>query len=174
MDNEDVSIIEKWHRKDRLIWIAILAGMLILTSIVLLLHQLEVIKEPVAKNPVEVNKIMLFVVFIFAASIIILKRTLLVRDKLIYSACKKLSINLDEADGEQKETVLKTVFSRIQIFQLVIWIIADMIVIIGFLNYLFILSIQASVMYCVVGIYSMLISYPKLSLLESCYYRIVE
>jgi len=173
MKNEDVSIIKEWHRKNKLVWIAILAGMLILTSVILLLHQLEVIKDPLTINPVEVNKIMLFIVFIIAALIIILKRTLLVRDKLINSACKKLTINLDEVDTDYKETVLKTVFSRIQIFQMIIWIMADIIVIIGFLNYLFILSIQASLMYCIVAIYSMIISYPKLSLLEGCYYRIV-
>jgi hypothetical protein len=174
MDYKDVSIINEWHRKTKIIWIAILSGMMIVILTILLLHQLEVIKEPIANNPVKVNQSMLLVVFVLAALIIILRRTLLIKEKLILSACKKININPDEADVAQKESILKTVFKKIQISQFVIWFMADMIVIIGLLNYLFISSIQASAMYCVVGLYSMLISYPRLSLLESCYYRVME
>jgi hypothetical protein len=174
MDNDETLKIKQWHRKIKLMWFVILAGMLILTFIILLLQQLEVLKEPLTENPVEINKIMLLVVFILAALIIVLKRTFFVKNKLILSACRKLNINLDEADEEQKENILDLVFSRIQIYQYVVWLMADAIVIIGFVNYIFILSIQASMMYCVVGIYSMLISYPRLSLLEGCYYHIKE
>jgi len=174
MENMSEAIIKIRHDKLRILWIAILSGMTILTIMVFIFYQGGLITEPLTENPVQVNRIMLIMVFVIAALVILLRRNSFVPDKLIKTASKKMNMEVAEADENQKDNLVTTVFARIQTLHIIIWMMSEAIVFIGFINYLFIISFQASIMYCIVGIYSMLISYPRRALFESCYYRIKE
>ncbi len=166
--------LDAWYRQSRMTWFAILAGMLSLFALTVVFHYLQIFKEPVAQDPAAVSNIFLLIVFGFAFLIIILKRMFFNPAKLVDGAKHKSRTAFQENDEEARRKQLAMVLSEIRKYRILIWIMADMIIIVGFLSYVFLLSFQTFLIYSVVGIYSLVINFPAKSLHETCVARISE
>jgi len=162
-----------FHQKSRTMWFAILAGIISLIILVVIFHFAELFKDPLVKDLKSMNQLFLFIVFALAFLIIILKRIFFAPSQLVSAARRKAYKQGGGQDTEAKRKTLRYALDRIHTFSLVLWVLADLIVIAGFLSYIFMLSFQTFIIYAVVGLYSLLINYPKYGLLEACYNQIM-
>jgi hypothetical protein len=153
------------YQKNRIFWFGILAGMMSLIFITLILNYLNVFREPLLEDIAQVHKIFLMIAFVSAFLIIVLKRTLFLPSKVV-AGIRKETKDIKQLD---KEVLIRKIIFRIRKNQMFIWLLADLIMIAGFLNYIILIQFRTFLLYSVVALYSLFINYPKFSLLEDCY-----
>lgn len=163
----------EFHQKNRITWFAILAGMLTLVILVVVFHTMDLFRAPLTSKLGMYNQLFLFVVFALAFLIIILKRIFFAPSQLVSAARRKAHRQKVEDDAEGRRQILRFALQRIRVFSLILWVLADLIVLVGFFSYLFLLSLQSFMIYAIVGLYSLAINYPRTGLLESCYEQIM-
>jgi hypothetical protein len=150
-----------FNKTNVILWGAILTGIVILSIIVFVLDQSQTFTPiPVAQN---VNQILFIVAVIFAFGILILKRSIFSPHKIIAYAVKMTN--------EEKTRI---VLARIRRNYIVVWAMAEVICLIGFLNYIFTVNFQAYLVFAIVSIYSVIINFPRQNLANQCIEQLAE
>ena len=156
--SEDIHIFNKTNV---IIWGAILVGIIVISAVVFIFDQFQTFKPmPEAQN---VNQILFIIAVISAFGILILKRSIFLPDKIIANIIKK-------SNGQKNHTIL----IRIRRNYIIIWSLAELIVLIGFINYIFAVNFQTYLIFAIVGIYSILINFPRQKLAEQCLEQLAE
>ncbi|MBN1408899.1 MAG: hypothetical protein JW956_13965 [Calditrichaceae bacterium] len=180
MDENFRSKLRRIHRVNRILWTAILADILILSVIALLLWYFEILTEPLLHNIKMFNDISLIAVIILLFTIMYLKRTYLIPDKIVERA-KRKELQIGSADvvdfiqefGKEANMIAKALIIMRRYFML-IWSIANLIVLIGFISFIVSMSLRNFIIYGIVALYSLLINFPRFSIVEDCYYNITN
>jgi len=178
MDEIFRSKLRRIHRVNRVLWSAIFADIIILIIIVSMFDNFDLLTEPVLYNMKIFNDVSLIIVVFFLFLIIYLKRTYLLPQKMIERAEKK-DLHIEAADvkdfvqefGTEVNILAKTLIIMRR-YYMVIWSIANLIVLIAFISYILSLQMRSFLIYSVVGIFSLIINFPYFSIVERCYYKI--
>ena len=153
MDEEQS--LQNFHRINITIWIAIISFIIILTLVAFLIDSSDTLK------PIEgadlINQIIFILAVVLASAILFFKRSLFMPAKIL----KKIG---SKPGSEQKDLCLK----RLRINYLIVWAMGEAICVLGFVNYIFTVDRQYFLVFAVVGLYSVLINMPRMSLLENC------
>lgn len=168
------------HRVNRLLWNIILVDVLIISVIAIVLWYFNVLSEPVFYHLKTFNDISLIIVIILLFTIMYLKRTYLQPTKIIERANRKQLhietvdvVNFVQEFGKEANVIAKALFIMRR-YYMVVWSIANLIVLIGFISFILSLHLNNFIIYGIVGLYSLLINFPRFSIVEDCYYKISD
>ncbi|MEJ2544393.1 MAG: hypothetical protein P8Y99_10035 [Calditrichaceae bacterium] len=178
MEENFRSKLRRIHRVNRILWNAILADIVILSIIAVILWYFKILTEPVLYNLKTFNDISMIVVILLLFTIMYLKRTYLVPSKIVDRA-KRKELHIEATDvvdfiqefGKEGNMIAKSLIIMRRYF-MVIWSVANLIVLIGFIYFIVSLSLRNFIIYGIVGLYSLLINFPRFSIVENCYYII--
>ena len=180
MEENFRSKLRRIHRVNRILWNAILVDILLLAVIAVILWYFKILTEPVLYNLKTFNDISLIVVIILLFTIMYLKRTYLLPSKIVDRA-KRKELHIEAADvvdfiqefGKEANMIAKALIIMRRYF-MVIWSIANLIVLIGFIAFIVSLNLRNFIIYGIVGLYSLLINFPRFSIVEDCYFKITN
>jgi len=144
------------HKKNTVIWIAILSGMVILSAVVYLLDS-QAIFTPIPDSR-QTGQILFITAVLLAGAILILKRSIFLPEKVVLKIPKSTA-------GKNQDDVL---LARIRFNYLIVWSLGEAILIIGFINYIFTTDFNNFLIFAIVGIYSLLINKPREDTLHRC------
>ncbi len=179
MDDQLKAGLQNILQKNRIIWGTVLAGMIGLILFSLAFYYFEVIDHLPIVRPKKADNVTLLVILIFVLIIFYIKQTILIPSKLIEKSKKqnlvlhaKYSI-LSQNGDEKRITFLKCV----QIFNrnmLIVWFLADMVVLSAFINFILAPIVNKLLMYSFVGLFSLIINFPSSNLYKKIYRYIYE
>lgn len=176
MDNSIEIGLINLHKKIKFLWLAVLTGMLAIIFLAWILFQFQWIDLAPLVNSKAADKVALVLIVILVFAIFFLKRSHLVASKIKEKSSKYANqINREEfsflkLENEKHAVFAASVFYLNRVF-LRIWLLADCIVIIAFFN--FVVALNPFLIYCVVGLYSLIANYPTLKVYKKLYNYIV-
>ncbi len=175
MDTEFRQKVRNIYRVNRILWYAVTAGVLTLLIVGYFLHASGSITPTGTAGRNSLGTIFLIVAMLLLYIIFHMKRTYLDPKKLVWRAKKKtLEITtVDLADfiaqfGTNADTMAKTLI-LLRRYYMVIWSIADLITILGFVEFVVTGEFRVLAIYGVVSLYSLLINFPSFGIIEKCY-----
>lgn len=142
-----------YYKTNLIIWGSIIIGMLMLIGITYYLD-LNTVFEPF-EYALEVKNILFIFILISALAVLFLKRSFLDFDK-IYSKVKDI----------KKEEIETVFFNKLKINYIIIWAIAESIIVFGFIEYILLSDFKSFMIYAAIGLYAIGINFPKKSLFE--------
>jgi len=169
--------LRRIHRVNRTLWLGIMSGVLVLTVISFFFYVGGILDSAVVNPRHPVNQALMFLVFALLLLIMYVKRHYLQTGKIVERAQRReLSITAadvtDMVAGFGKETnLLAKALIIMRRYYMVIWSAADLIVIIGFIQYILTMSFRSFVIYATVGILSLLINFPRFTIIENLFYK---
>lgn len=166
--------IRNIHRQNRVLWLSVLAGMIMLIIVTFLLRFNGVIGETMlSTRPRLENTLFLITVALLFLSFY-LKRHYLVPAKMVERAAKKEIAfsagemgDLVETFGDEGKMIAKVLILMRRYFMLV-WSVANILLLFGFISYLLAGQFQTFLIYALIGLYSMVINFPAYSFIEKC------
>ncbi len=146
-------IIEEFHKKNFIIWTAILGGMIAIVIVTFVLDGARTF-TPI-KETVQVKNILFTVAIVLTIGILFLKRLIFVPQKIVEK--------IKETPAEDRE---KKLFSQLRINYIIIWAMGETVLFLGFVEYVFILNFDSFLIYAVVGLYAVIINIPRKIFIE--------
>ncbi len=168
------SKIRPIHRINRVLWLSVLAGMIVLIAVSFILFFSGRLTSAVVQNSGQMdNYLMLFTIALLLL-IFYLKRTYLTPQSLVARARKKKVAfgtgdiaDLVETFGEDSLVPAKVLIIMRRYFMLV-WSIANLILLLGFTVAILTGNFQTFLIYAIVSLYTMSINFPSFTLIEAC------
>jgi hypothetical protein len=152
---------ENYYKTNLIIWVAIIIGMLILIGVTYLLDQSNTF-QPVAET-LEVKNVLFALILTSALAVLFLKRSFLDFNK-IYSKIKS-------SDNQEKKSVF---FNKLRSNYIIIWSISESIIILAFVEYILIVKFDSFIIYAVIGLYAIVVNFPRKSLFEKHLHLLAE
>ncbi len=143
--------IEKFNKNNFIIWITILLGMMIMCIVTYVLDSSQTF-IPVQETK-QVKNVLFLMALILAISILFLKRSVFVSKKIVEK--------LQSASNENREQLL---LARLRKNYIIVWILGEMILFLGFIEFVFIVDFNSFLIYAVVGLYAVVINFPRRAL----------
>ncbi|MBD3224616.1 MAG: hypothetical protein GF313_07795 [Caldithrix sp.] len=178
MDQQINQIINQHHRMNRRLWMAILSGVLLIIAVTVLFHFSDVFTHPIVEEASTLNDIMFVIIVVVVLAILAVKRRLMDTKKILSKANITL---LSDGQGEstkdptnRKAEILQNAIQFMRQNFLIIWVLGEVVVIIGFILYILLLNFEAFLIYSIVGLWSLAVNYPRLQFLQRLYYLIEE
>ncbi len=175
MDEAFRQKVRNLYRVNRLLWYAVLSGIITLLLVGFLLSYSNSITPESPTNHGALGNVLFILSVILLFIVFHMKRTYLDPQKLVWRAQKKtLQItSVDLADfisqfGEEADTMAKTLI-LLRRYYMVIWSIANLITLIGFIEFVVTGNLRILGIYGIVGLYSLLINFPSFRIIERCY-----
>ncbi len=166
--------IRNIHRQNRVLWISVLAGMIMLILVTLILRWNGSIGETALNIRPEMENTLFLVTVALLFLSFYLKRHYLVPQKMIERASKK-EINITSVEmidildsfGNETKMVVKVLILMRRYFMLV-WSVANILLLFGFISFLLAGQFQTFLIYALIGLYSLTINFPAFSFIEKC------
>ena len=174
MDDSIKSGLTQLHDKFKSLWIVVLIGMVLLIVIAYILHHFQILDNEPLVNPLDADKISLVLIVLIVLAMFFIKRSYLVMSKIIEKS-KKYSANLNNAEftflsaANEKHAQFASAVLYINKLYLRIWFMADLIVIIAFVNFILAPFINTFLIYSFVGLYSIISNYPSIKLYQKLF-----
>ncbi len=179
MDDNLKEKLEKIHQKNRLVWGAVLSGVIILILASMLFFFFNIINPLPIVDPQKADNITMFIILVFIIAIFYIKQSILTPVKL-YEKSKNPKLKLSDqlssllrtGDGKS-ETFLKC----IQLYNrniLIIWFLADLVIVTAFVSFILAPILNKIVMYGLVSLFSLLINFPSFTVYNKIYGYIYE
>ena len=180
MDENFRAKLRRILRIYQFLWGCILLGMIGLVILVFIFKNLGVFTEPAVSDVQMLDNVTFIIAILLVFLIFYLKRNYLSPKKMIERA-ENRDINIGSGEvanfvqefGKEADLLAK-ILIIMRRYYMIIWSIADLIVLIGFLVYILGLQFQTFLIYSVIGLYSMAVNFPRFSIIERCYYRIAN
>jgi len=147
--------ITEFHKKNMIIWGAILLGMIAISAVAYFLEN-SLIFVPVPEG-IAIKNILFIIAILFAVAILYLKRSFLSPETVVAKAVNILPENPAEY-----------VLLNIRKNYIILWALSELILFMGFVEYVFVVNFRSFLIYAVVGIYALVINIPKQSFNEKC------
>ncbi|MEJ2054575.1 MAG: hypothetical protein P8X42_11705 [Calditrichaceae bacterium] len=178
MDEKLRDKLAQTYRINKVLWFAILADVIILAVIAFALEYFKVLTTPALHSFKTFNDISLIIVIVLLFAIMYMKRSFLFPSKIVQKA-KNSDLPMDESGmadvwdefGEEGKLLFR-VLMLLRRYFMIIWSFANLIVILGFILYILSLNLNNFLIYGVVGLYSLVINFPRFTIIENCYYQI--
>jgi hypothetical protein len=168
--------VRRIYRLNRMLWIAIFSGMLLLNLFVVIFDYYGIVSGPSVKNIANFDNLTMGIILMLTVLILYVKRNYLQPKKIVERAKKKdLSIIPDDVRdllqefGSEGDIMAKSLLILRRYFML-IWSLANLIIILAFVDYIVALTYQSFWIYSIVGLYSMVINFPKFDTIEALHY----
>jgi hypothetical protein len=145
----------QFHKTNILLWLAIIVIMLILSGIIFYLDSSYYIKPH--DNQKIISDVFFLIALVLAIAIFIFKRTLFIPAKLVASIT-----------SENESEKLAKLQKRIRRNYMVIWAMAEIIFLSGFIQYILTVNFRQFLILSIVGFYSLLINKPQENLAARC------
>lgn len=142
---------QKFHQTNRILWAVGLIFMVIISAVVFYLDSSIYIKP--SQDQKLISDVSFIAALVITITIFIFKRSFFQPVKLVYGKDK---VNIKQ--------VLITIRRR----YLIIWVLAEVILLLGFIQYLMTVNIRQFIILGVVSLYSLTINYPQKKLAEKC------
>lgn len=175
MEPEFRQKVRNIYRVNRILWIGITAGVIMIMVVGFILYSFGSITPVVSTENSNLGTIFLIVAMVLLYFVFHMKRNYLAPKKLVWRAkTKNIQISsVDMADfiaqwGTTADTMAKTLI-LIRIYYMVIWFLADMIALLGFIEFVVTGEIRTLVIYGIVSLYSLFINFPSFGIIERCY-----
>ncbi len=167
--------VRNLYRVNRVLWISVFSGVVMLLLVGYLFYYWDTIPGDQTSTTTGLGNVVMMVAIGLLFIVFHMKRTYLDPRKLVWRAKnKKLQItSVDLADfiaqfGQTADTMAKTLI-LLRRYYMVIWSIANLITLLGFIEFILSGQIKVLLVYGVVSIYSLLINYPSFKIIEQCY-----
>ena len=142
---------QQFHKTNKILWIGILCGMIILSGIIFYLDSYLFIKPH--KDQKMISDIVFLLALIFAIAIFIFKRSFFQPMKLVSGL------------GKDKTTAVMLSIRR---RYMIIWALAELILLLGFIQYILTANFNQFIILGIVSFYSIFINKPQEKLFEIC------
>ncbi len=180
MDENFRKKVRHLYRVNRILWTGVFAGVLTLIGLGYLFHQMNTMAvQPGAIGP-QTDTIILFLAIGLLYIVFHMKRTYLAPDRLIKRAQTKTlqitSVDLEDfiAEFGNEANVMAKTLILLRRYYMVIWSIANLITLLGFIQFVISGEIKVLMIYGVVSLYSLLINFPSFRIIEQCYTKISQ
>jgi len=177
MDEKYNSRLRKIHRVNRLLWLAILSGISVLTLVVLIFDYFKLINPQIAQsNKLLLNMAMVVVLFLLFLIIYIKQQYLTPQRMTIRAQNHNLNIGSQDVTdllqefGAEAQLLAKSLMIMRR-YYMVIWSIANLIVMLGFIQYILAVDLQTFLIYGAVGFFSLISNFPRFSIIETVYFK---
>ena len=179
MDDQLEIGLQKILKKNRIVWGAVFAGMLGLLLVSITLYHFNIIDPLPIVQPEKADNITLVVILLIILIIFYIKQKTLSPAKLIEkSKNPNLALNNPLVNYSQNADAKRTTFLKcIQIFNrnmLIVWFLADLVVLTAFVNFILAPNPNKLVMYGFVGLFSLFINFPSFRFYKIIYQYIYE
>lgn len=147
--------IEKYNRNNLILWASILLAMgvmCIVTYALYISHTFTPIQEIT-----QVKNILFLIAIILAVGILFLKRSFFSVNSIV---------NKVKASGSENHQ--QSLLMKLKTNYIIIWAMGEMILILGFIEFILIADINSFLIYAVVGFYAVIINYPHKDLITKC------
>lgn len=157
------------YLKYRFLWFAVFSGMVFLILVAYFLSYFEIILPIPVVDPFVADKVTLIILFILLIIIFFLKRSFLLESKLVEKgeASRRVVdwVMFHFLDKQNKKHMLlaKSILVANSLI-LLIWFLADLVVLVAFVHFILAPFIKTFLLYSFVGLYSMLVNFPSLKL----------
>ncbi|WP_456406716.1 hypothetical protein [Caldithrix abyssi] len=175
MDEEFRQKVRNLYRVNRILWFSIFGGVAMLLLVGYLFYYMGSIPPRQTSGADSLGTIVLIIALVLLYVVFHMKRTYLDPKKLVWRAKQKnLQItNVDLADfmaqfGERADVMAKTLI-LLRRYYMVIWSIANLITLLGFIEFIITGEVRVLFVYGLVSVYSLLINYPSFKIIERCY-----
>jgi len=167
------------HKKIKFLWLAVLSGMLIIILLSYVLYNFQIIELTPVINPQDADKISLVLIVVLVLAIFFLKRSYLIASKIKEKAARNLNkINREDftflALDREEHSLLASSILYVNKIYLIIWFLAELVVLIAFVNFILAPLINTFLIYSFVGLYSLAANYPSLRIYKKLYIYIVS
>jgi hypothetical protein len=149
MEDSLVEQISMAHKKNMILWGAILAGMLILFTITYYINT-QGIFTPVAETR-EIGQILFIVAVVLALVILVLKRSVLTPEKI----ADRIPGTLSKPERDA------AALNRIGTNYVIVWALSEAIMVTGFINYVLLTNFNDFLIFSIVALYSLVINIPR-------------
>ncbi len=175
MEEEFRRKVRNLYRVNRVLWYSVTGGVLTLLVVGYLLHYFGSIGPTGTAGNNGLGTVVLIVAMVLLYLVFHMKRNYLDPKKLVWRAKKKtLEItSVDLADfitqfGSTADTMVKTLI-LLRRYYMVIWSIANLITLLGFVEFVVSGELRVLAVYGIVSLYSLLINFPSFGIIERCY-----
>ena len=169
--------IKEINRTNYILWFIVLSGMLILFVIALLLHFFS--ESNVLRSNFKSDNFVLLFIALFAFAIFYFKKKYL-NIRTILDKAKSANYSFSESHLDDLKNLLKNgnvLANAIVILKrnfMIVWFLADLILIIAFIGFLLNGYLQSFIIYSIVAFYSILLNFPSKTYIEKFYYKLIE
>lgn len=153
------------HKLNRILWLAVFMGIILLLAIGFILQSISFFPASGAAAP-GLSNLFLMLTVVLLVAVILMKRSLLYPPKLAGKVLNDLTMNKDIPKPIPPQKMFSKAVLKLRRYYLVIWSIADLIAIIGFVEYALTGNFGNYFIYIVVAVYSLAINYPAYSRLS--------
>jgi len=161
------------HRINRVLWISVLAGMVVIFFVALAFRINGLIDSQIIQvNPKSDNLFLLITIGLLFL-ILYLKRHYLLPDKIVLRAKKKQNVEAtgDLAEfsrefGNAVEPIVKALI-LLRRYYMLVWSVANLILLLGFIAFILAGQFQTFLVYTVVSFYSIVINFPSFKKIEA-------
>jgi len=167
------------HKKFKFLWIAVLSGMLAIIIIAYILFNFQIIELSPVVNPLDADKVALVSIVVIVMSLFFLKRSYLVASK-IKEKGRKYENRINTSDfsflslENEKHSLFAASVVYINKIYLLIWFLADLVVLIAFVNFILAPMLNTFLIYSFIGLYSLIVNYPSIKVYKKLYNYIVS
>lgn len=177
MQNDIESTLLKINNTNRVLWLGVFISMFILILITLVLYYTNLIELTSMSFARDFDRIVLMLIFVITLIIFYIKRSYLIPGKLVEKANKIDMVKNRFLSGDNADLKLNTLNNAIfycNRYMLIVWFLADFILIAAFVNFIIAPILNTFIIYGVVALYSLAINYPTYRHLKSIYSFIYE
>ena len=153
MISTDSYNLNSFHRKNFVIWRLFLIGITLLSLLVIILNYIKIF--PYLGIGYLIDNILFLIAVALALFIIIVKRSIFSPVNMVNAIIKKSTANRE-----------KMLLNQIRKNYIIVWSMGSLICLVGIIDYIFFIHIRFFLVYMIVSLYSLLINFPRLSLLE--------
>jgi len=160
------------------IWFTVLFGMLGLIAVLLVTYSIGFIDPIPVVDAAVADKITMFVILVLLIISFYIKRSALSLSKIMDKAGEsKIPIDRKFWAFQQDDKKMEMLAAAVQIVgrnRLIVWFLADLIIIASVINFILAPVLNSFYIYCIVAIYSLSINYPSYKFFSRIYNYIYE
>jgi hypothetical protein len=171
--------LNELHKKIKYIWYALFTAMLTIIVLSYILYNFQIIELTPVVDPVNADKVTLVLIVIIVLAMFFLKRSYLLASKIKQKAQKHI-YNINKADfpflalERENHALFAASLTFLNKMYTVIWFLAELVILIAFVNFILVPLINTFLIYSFVGLYSLVANYPSIKVYRKLYNYIVS
>lgn len=169
--NDDLTLeLIDLDKRNKIIWASVFIGVLLILFISWAVGDILIDSSAPILDPQKSDTFFLLTIGAITIVILYIKRSILVPAKLLELGKKKSDAKLLKySDEDDRGRAFDKSVRLINRYMMLVWFLADIIVIIAFINYLFTGVFNTMLIYSIVGIYSLIINFPSKHVYKKMY-----
>ena len=166
------------HKRIKFLWFAVLTGMVTIIFISWLVYNFQLIELKPVVNQQNADKVTLVVIVIIVLLMFFLKRSYLMASKIKQKAQKNID-RLNRAEfaflalDREDHALFAASASYLNKIYLMIWALAELIILVAFINFVLAPALNTFFIYSIVALYALISNYPSIQVYRKLYNYII-